>query len=165
MTVYTRAPEVALIAKQLIEDVPEHQDLDAAHIEYVWRDQHAKEKGRAVLGKARKVSGLNGYLINGGDLFVIEIAEDTWKQLDEKQRIALVDHELCHLRVDFDDDGEPKLSLRGHDLEEFAGIVERHGLWASDVAAFGSAVAEQLVLAVEEVDDFLRGLDDDSERG
>lgn len=169
MPTYEFAQEVKAIAAVLIRDVEQHKPLADARIEYVWRDKASKSNGRVVLGKARKVSGLNAFLIQEGeaeDLFVVEIAADTWGRLELPQRRALVDHELCHLRVDHDDDGMPVLSMRGHDLEEFACIVERYGLWKSDVAAFGTVVAEQLVLAIEEASQFVDELtapDDDPE--
>lgn len=168
---YTRATQVADIANGLIEKVDDHKPLNGVHIEFVWREKAPKSKGRLVLARARKVSGLNAFLANvsagvpdrlaNDDFFVVEVAVDTWERLTEDQRVALVDHELCHLHVDKDGDGSAVLSLRGHDLEEFAAIVERHGLWASDVATFGSAVAEQLALAVDEVSQFLGNLSDE----
>jgi hypothetical protein len=60
-----------------------------------------------------------------------------WYSLPENARLALIDHELEHLRLDVDnkgqpmadDIGRPKLKIRYHDWElgGFAAIVERHG--------------------------------------
>lgn len=173
MTDYSRAPQVADIANDLIDNVDDHKPLKDVTIEYVWRDKAPKSKGRLVLAKARKVTGLSAFLTNSSlglpdieandSFFVVEVAADTWQRLTDEQRRALIDHELCHLQVDEDGDGRPVLSMRGHDLEEFAAIVERHGLWASDLATFGSAVAEQLALAVDEVSTFLEGLSDEGD--
>lgn len=166
MAFFERAPEVAVIGEKLIGDVEEHADLQGVRIEYVFRDRAVKSKGRVTLGKARRVSGLNAFLVAAADgipddeanepFFVVEIAADTWGRLDEAQQVALVDHELCHLLVDVDG----ALAIRGHDLEEFGCIVSRHGLWKSDVAHFGAEVAEQLALAIEQAESFL---DDDEE--
>lgn len=175
MTDYARADEVAKIAADLIRDVEMHKPLAQARIEYVWRDKASKSNDRVVLAKARKVSGLNAYLANASaglmdldanePLFVVEVAADTWERLKPEQRIALIDHELCHLVVDENGDGDPVLSTRGHDLEEFACIVERHGLWKSDVAAFGDQVIEQLALAIDADSRFLHdlGIDPDAD--
>lgn len=173
MAEYSQAPEVETIARNLIRDVEMHKSLDGVRIDFIFRDKAAKSKGRTVLAKARKVSGINAYLANASagvvddaandDMFVIEVAQDAWERLDPGQRRALVDHELCHCKVDLDDDGEPKLSIRGHDLEEFGCIIERHGLWSSNVANFGSQVAEQLALAVEEVTSFVESLGNDED--
>lgn len=45
-----------------------------------------------------------------------------------------------------------------HDLEEFAGIIRRHGLWTSAAERMGRAVVEQLALALDGVDTFLAEL-------
>lgn len=165
MTDYRPAPEPEAIARDLIRDVEQHKALDSVRVDYVYRDTAAKNKGKTVLAKARKVSGLNAFLANAEmvqrDFFVVEFAEDVWDDLDEHQQRALVDHELCHLYVEFDAAGTPQLSLRAHDLEEFAAVVQRHGLWLSSTAQFGSAVAEQLAMAVDEVSRFVEGLGDD----
>lgn len=103
-----------------------------------------------VLGRARQIAGLNKFLIEAGavevPLFVLEIAQNTWETLTDAQRRALVDHELCHLAMEPDEDipGRWIGRTRGHDLEEFVGIVERHGLWKADVAALATVAATKL---------------------
>ena len=57
--------------------------------------------------------------------------------LTEKQRLALIDHELCHIVRDVDSDSG--FSMRSHDIEEFAAVVERHGAWKADVHHFLAA--------------------------
>lgn len=167
---FRSAPEVEKIGTDLIRTEFDHKDLADVRVEYVFRDKAQKSAGRIVLGTARKIGGLSAFLAAHGDashlgdpepFFVIVIALDTWEVLDAKQRRALIDHELMHCKVTEDEGGGAKLATRGHDLEEFASIVERHGLWSSNVAAFGSVVAEQLALAVEEVSTFLENIDID----
>lgn len=152
MPEFSYAPEVATIAAELIAQQPMHGLLSQVRIDYVFRDKAAKSHGRVVLGRARKVGGLNAFLIRDGEpdpMFVIEVAEDEWLNLDDDQRRALVDHELCHCQVTEGEEGL-ELAIRGHDLEEFTCIVERHGMWKQDVRRFGSVIAEQMAMAVEE---------------
>lgn len=159
MTDYRHAAAVKRIATGLIP--AHHPHLEGIRIEYVFRDTAAKKAGKEVWGTARKVSGLNAYLAATGDevpvdtdvedLFVIEIAEDIWAKLNDRQRRALVDHELCHCGITVDDAGEVSLTMIGHDLEEFASIVERHGLWRADVEVFARAAweAQELPLGLD----------------
>ena len=151
MAEYRSAPEVAETAETLINSV--HTHLIGIPITYVFRDKHAKTNGKPVMGKARKVSGLNAWLANddGDDFFAIEIAEDLWQYLTDDQKVALVDHELSHLWVDTKD-GVEVLSVLPHDLEEFRGVVERHGLWQPDLEAFAASMARagQLILDVDD---------------
>lgn len=160
MTVtYSLAPEVAKIGRQLLV---KHHDpaLRDERIEYLFRSEAAKSNGRTIWGKARKVAGLNAFLANDDpaegpitedtpeveQFFVIEIAYDVWATLSAKQKIALVDHELSHLKSGMNDKGEIVLSLRAHDLEEFEDVVKRHGLWKKDVEHFAKVAADQLNL-------------------
>jgi hypothetical protein len=149
MTSYRPASEVRRIATTLI---PQHHiDLCDVRIEYVFREEAAKKNGKIVLGTARKLTGLNAFLATetdeagiahgDADFFVIEIAEDTWQKLNNHQRTALVDHELCHCQVEWSDDGVPTLKMRPHDLEEFRAIVDRHGLWQPDLEHMADVMA------------------------
>jgi Putative phage metallopeptidase len=166
MVMLREADEVRDIAREVIAAVPDHAALADVRIEYVFRDKAPRSKGRIVLGRARKITGLNAYLADKriralstpSPFFVVEISEDTWQGLSPAQRRALVDHELCHCRVEVDDDGEVVLSTRGHDFEEFASIIRRHGLWSTAAETVAAAVCEQLALAVDAVTDFVGNL-------
>lgn len=160
---YKPAPEVAEIARQLIARVTQHQPLVDVDITYLFIKDAPKSKGRNVLGRARKVSGLQAWLghpdidppsafVEPTDFFVIEISHNTWRDLDDSQRVALVDHELSHCAVDYDDEtGEPVLKMRTHDVEEFIGVINRNGLWKEDVQQLGIVSSEQLSLALDRI--------------
>lgn len=159
MTLYRPAPAVERIANELI---PKHHDhLAAVEIRYLFVDPPAKSKGSVVWGKASIVTGREAYLLalhhfsddtryvarDGADyaMFVIEIAELIWDHLEDQGRRALVDHELSHCWAGENDKGEFKLSTRGHDVEEFHAVVERHGMWRKEIKDFADTV-EQLTL-------------------
>lgn len=135
---YTPAPEVQAIADKLIDKYHDH--LRRVRIKYVFVTELVKSRGRYIWGKARKISGLNAWLATPEDersdepnpFFVMEIILPWWNRLEPKARIALVDHELCH----FSTDDEDKPLLLPHDLEEFTGVVQRHGLWRPEVEFF-----------------------------
>jgi predicted metallopeptidase len=159
-TEYWRAPEVKKIADGLIPKNHIHLNRHDVEIKYVFRDPAARSKGRLVYGRAKKVSGLPAFLVELEhvervegeelvDFFVVEIAHEPWQGLTERQRVALVDHELCHLDVELTDKGETKLATRGHDLEEFVEVVRRHGLWRPPVVEFAeTAKAAQLAFPI-----------------
>lgn len=158
MPEYSPAPDAERIAQKLIAD--HHTHLTDVRVEFVFRDKASKSNGKVVLGKARKISGLNAFLARdpdatyGEDFFVIELAEDEWLEMPASKRRALVDHELCHCTIDFDEDkGIVTLGLRAHDVEEFKEIVDRHGLWKDDLAEFAKAAKEQLELSLDDADD------------
>lgn len=121
-----------------------HSDLWDTRIEWVFRSEASKSGGKTILGTAKKISGLAALLATPEatgdedlDFFVITIAEDIWEYLSPKQRIALVDHELCHCKIEeVNDEGDLKLLTVAHDIEEFSEIVVRHGLWRPDLRQF-----------------------------
>jgi hypothetical protein len=139
MTVWSEAPQsVVNIAQEVIEKY--HPDLKGAVIGFLFRDKDGSSMGKAVWGKAKKVSDeLRPYLDYD---FIIWISEETWIRLTEDQQTAVIDHELCHItKVD----GEAK--MRAHDIEEFRQIIERHGYWNQSLFGLDpSLVAQQMVL-------------------
>jgi hypothetical protein len=164
MALYREATEVKRIADLLILEHHPHLELRMDEIRYVFRDDIPRSKGKATLGKARRVTGLACYLALaewgsentyedheavGTDQFVMEISEPVWETLTEAQKAALVDHELCHFR--YTDAIPPKKEIRPHSVEEFHEILHRHGLWKDDLKEFARHMpANQLRLTKED---------------
>lgn len=126
-----------------------HQDLYDASIALAWNLSWKPDiDGRVTLGKCKKASDLDRELVAYD--FIILLRQEFWRHpmVTDQQRRALLDHELCHAAVSFDEDGEPKTDVRGrkvyrirkHDLEEFAAIAERYGCWKKDLESFAAAL-------------------------
>lgn len=150
-TKYTPAPDVKKIAEELIPKY--HHHLENIRIEYVMADKAPKHGGKEVWGYVRKISSLPAYLAaepsdqkdgQTESFFVMVISEPVWVNLMPDKRIALVDHELCHCGVEVDDEGNSKLILIPHDLEDFTSIVRRYGLWREDVRDFVNTVKSRV---------------------
>lgn len=142
---YEIAEEAKPIGDALIKEHHRHLLYSDIPLLYVFRSKHTESNCKPVLGKAKRVTGLNAFLAyrhlieeTGDDappaLLVIELAKDLWNTLKPEQRVALIDHELCH----FGHDG-----MRAHDVEEFREVIERHGLWKPDVEALALTIAQQ----------------------
>jgi predicted metallopeptidase len=166
-SVYRTAQAVKEVAEEII--ATDRDDLDGVPIVYLFISPTPQSNGRNVWGRARRITGLNAVLaaldsFDGIDrpqpaepFYVIEISEEIWEALDEPRRRALVDHELCHLRPIEEDDGTKTLKMRGHDFEEFIGVLRRHGLWTTAADAASKAVAEQLALELDRTLDEITG--------
>ena len=156
---YRTAPEVAKIVEDLVFDY--HEDLSdrGPEIECVFLSQTPRSRGRDLLGKVRKVSGIHAYLAaqprpeNFDDsalsFFLLEIAQPAWVSLQDYQRKALVDHLLCHLAYDEENDA---WRMRPPEYGEFPEIIERWGFWRPDdtFKELAVKVSEQLSLLPEE---------------
>lgn len=124
----------------------EHGHLEGAKIALAWRMGWRPDANSILkLGQCRKRGDLDREL-DGFD-FAIMLNKEAWAGLNEKQKRALIDHELCHAQIVYDADGNPKYDdrdrlccrIRKHDCEEFRVVVERHGLWTSDLAELARA--------------------------
>ncbi|MFS9578673.1 putative metallopeptidase [Klebsiella quasipneumoniae] len=127
---------------------PDHIHLLDADVAFMWASGAFEKKGRYVLGQCEQVM-----LRAGGwqkarmeqqmhewfgriPKFIITLAADYCEQCSDLEFCALVEHELYHIAQATDDYGAPKfnketgmpvLKLRGHDVEEFVGVVRRYG--------------------------------------
>ena len=63
-----------------------------------------------------------------------------WNDLTDKQKAAILDHELEHCFVEETETGDVIYKLLPHDLEEFNSIVTRHGLYAADIELMQQAM-------------------------
>lgn len=142
------APAVRTIAERLINKHEQFRPLRDIRIEYVFRSEAQRTNGKIILGKARKITGMNALMATPdlfGDpdatsefatFFALEIGLDTWDLMNFRQREALVFHELCHFAVDVDDEGNAVLWIRPHDVEAFAAEVQQYGPWKMDLYQF-----------------------------
>jgi len=131
MADWTKAPEVAEVASKLIGR--HHGHLAEARIVYLFREGNWSSKDRTTWGMAQKVSDRDKFL-TGYDFYLI-INYDVWKALDQSTREALVDHELSHCGQN----ESGSWVIWGHDIEDFAAIVRRHGLWNESVKLYLAA--------------------------
>jgi hypothetical protein len=128
---YVAAPQAEAIATVLIGAL--HAHLAPAAITYTFR-QDMQRRGRVRLGVAAKASAKLTYL--AGFDFVLDFNWTYWGKLSPLQRVALVDHELTHCVRGPEGQG---WAVASHDVEEFASIVERWGLWTPDLREFHRA--------------------------
>ncbi|WP_223630203.1 putative metallopeptidase [Pseudomonas atacamensis] len=125
----------------------DHAHLIDADIRVMWASAAFTKKGRTVVGQAEQVAFRAGgwqkarmeqqMLDWFGDVpaYIITLAADYCAQCSDADFCALVEHELYHIAQatdqygapKFTPEGLPKLEMRGHDVEEFVGVVRRYG--------------------------------------
>ncbi|AVD89646.1 MULTISPECIES: putative metallopeptidase [Pseudomonas] len=126
---------------------PDHAHLIDAPLRFLWASACFERQGRTVVGQAEQLMFRAGgwqkarqeqQMIDWfGEVpgFVITLAADYCSQCSDTEFCALVEHELYHIAQKLDQYGAPKftqdglpcLTLRGHDVEEFVGVVRRYG--------------------------------------
>lgn len=139
---YSPCEPAAEIARLLIQ-AKVHPDLGPLKIAFVWR-KDPKSDGEQVWGKCSTV-GKKWRRLSQWDA-IIEVNWMVWKNLSERQRVALIDHELCHLMVDLDAT-TCAVKLVPHDVEEFVEIAYRWGKWTTNLGQLVEAT-QQLELGI-----------------
>lgn len=155
MPSWANAPELLKLAQPIIE--AHHPHLIGWPIRFVWRSEMRKLKGALAAATAEIVSGrFAAFVMTDEELalleamdeeaepkmFWVEVARDAWEAYDAHQRLALLDHELCHCGVEENEEGPPKMKIIPHDIEEFDAIAIRHGEWDQKVWRFALALAK-----------------------
>ena len=130
---YKTAEDVKDIAEAVIED--HHANLKTAKISYLYTSKAPMKDGKAVVGNTAKVPDKQRAAFGRNLDFVITISEQHWQELTGEQRLAAIDHELNHCYM-----SEGKAVLRGHDLQEFAAVVKRHGYYPEGIEEMADAM-------------------------
>lgn len=153
------SPELETFARLFISDGqqlvnPEHEHLAQADIGFLWTNVENSKKGRRILGTCQLIKESGEKWTSGRSLMQIEswfdglpdflITIDACAVVDmtDPAFMALIEHELYHAAQATDEFGSPMFSkqtgfpiwaMRGHDVEEFVGVVRRYGADASGV--------------------------------
>ena len=111
-----------------------HPDLAMIEdeISIIFKEKASTAAGKKILGKTRKAPPLLPILTDKQFQyrFVIELAADEWQTLDNKQQEALIDHHLCSIMIEENEEtGDVKYSLRPPDFVGYKDEVARHGMW------------------------------------
>lgn len=129
-----------------------HQEISDAHIALAfWKNVKRDRDGIMKLGRIHKASDLQRELVSVD--FIILLNETVWTatEFTEKQKKALLDHELCHATISLDKDGGERKDSRGrfiyrmrrHDIEEFRDVVKRHGCYKADLEQFAKIIIKK----------------------
>ncbi|RZG79499.1 hypothetical protein EXE06_18550 [Acinetobacter pittii] len=115
---------------------------------FAWASSACMAKKRMVLGQCEKVMFNQGGWKKARQeqqmrdwfgyvpVYLITIDASYCDQATDRDFCALIEHELYHIGVERDEDGDPIISdmtglpkhyLAGHDVEEFVGVVKRWG--------------------------------------
>jgi hypothetical protein len=146
---------------------PEHAHLNAARIACLWTNAENARHMRRIVGqaempargnkggkwqKARAEQQLREWFGEIPD-FLLTFDAVYADECEDASFAALVDHELFHCAQALDEfgapkfnkqTGQPEFTLKGHDVEEFVGVVRRFGIQAA-----GEAATEMVIAAAQ----------------
>ena len=132
----------------------DHRHLLDAEIGVLWTNVDNSRAMRSVIGqaelmppmamgkwqKARAIQQVEEWFGAVPD-FLLTFYAPAASMMDDASFCALVEHELYHCgqkrdvhgMPKFGQDGRPSFAMRGHDVEEFVGVVARYGAAAAGV--------------------------------
>jgi len=142
----------------------DHAHLRDAKLGVLWTNCDNSRNMRSVIGqaelmppmamgkwqRARAVQQVEEWFGMMPD-FLLTFSAPAAHGMDDASFCALVEHELYHAGVKLDEfgmpkfkqDGTPAFTIRGHDVEEFVGVVARYGAIDSGVAAMVEVAGRQ----------------------
>lgn len=119
---YVESPEVKEVSNQVLaKDTSVF--IDNARIGYllVYPNISKTVAGRCIKA-SKEVKFFSDYD------YLIQMSGELWDSLDDNLQYILTLHELLHIHVDYDKEGEPVYKLRDHDVKDFSCIINEYGL-------------------------------------
>lgn len=148
MARYKSDKELAGFAQPILDKF--HPNLKLIKIAFLFREEASITGDRVIAGMAVKVDDRN-WSLHKVDA-IVEIARDVWEDANEQFRAALIDHELSHIGIRFDENATPvmdeatnrvKVFMRPHSIEEFDDVLARHGAYHKALRSFLDAFAKR----------------------
>lgn len=140
---------------------PEHEHLQIANIGALWTNVTNRKNGKVIVGQAErgqpmamgkwaKARAEQQVIQWFGEIpdFIMTMDAGYASVCSDVEWCALVEHELMHMAQEHDEfgapkftnTGRPKFTIRGHDCEEFVGIVRRYGAVTPELQAMKDAL-------------------------
>ena len=151
MPAYKVNPDLKVRADRIIDK--HRPNLKILSICYMFREEAAISDGKVIAGMCIRVDDRH-HAIHRHD-FLIEIAKDVWDEApSEEFKDALLDHELGHCGIRFDEDDTPmsdertgrwKTYIHKHDVEEFEDVLQRHGAYHEALRSFLRSYAQKVI--------------------
>jgi len=141
MAAFTESQELQDLAKHLIEQ--NFPTLGILKFAFLFRDKARTLQGKLVPGDTRKSSDRD-WSLHQRD-FVVEVAEDVWSEATNEFRLAIMDHLLARVGIDFNEDGTVRMDEttgriktynRKPDITEFTEVIQRHGAYYPELREF-----------------------------
>ena len=98
----------------------------SATIVYLSSDKAKKAYGRAVYGDCEKVPDKWKWSVPAD--YAIIVYEPNVAEMDEGKLQVVIYHELLHVGISYDKDGNEVHSIVPHDINEFTAVAERFGI-------------------------------------
>jgi len=123
-----QSDELARIGRDLIGREPlfAHIRDSEATIAFLESDKAKRSKGRIVYGECERVADKNKWAIPAD--FTITLYGPNCKGMDDEHVRRVIFHELLHVGISEDKDGNEVYGVVPHDYEDFRECLDRWGM-------------------------------------
>ena len=147
------AKKVYAMVRDLVSE--QHEDLRQATIGVAWCTTWTPDADGRMKLAAAKIAGDLDRELQAFDVVVI-LNQNFWRnrEVSDAQRTAVMDHGLSQVLLRFDRNGEPVEDEKGRkvyrrrkfDIQEFTGVIKRHGIYTKDLETFARVISKQALL-------------------
>jgi hypothetical protein len=132
--IYKANEDIVLRVKNIIKDNHPELFLIQDEIAILIREKAGKRGGRITYAKTMKAPKILEILGDTDYKFILEIAGDEWQNLSSPQQTALLDHHLCAMRAEEEEEtGEVKYFVAPPDIGYYYDELDRHGNWRPEL--------------------------------
>jgi len=118
---YTVSSELKALAEKVAEK--HMMKFGEAKIAYILVSPHIS---KTTPGKCSRSKDMYKIWLDAD--YIIEISENLWNHLDDNAKELLMEHELRHIHVTYNEKkGEYKYAIRKHDISDFIEMHKKHG--------------------------------------
>lgn len=128
---FVRSEEVEALALEVLESVPELEEIKDVPIAFMESDKQKRKGGNVVYGECIKVNEL--YKDFAPFEFIIVVYSRNAEGFTDEQMKILLEHELLHVGVEYNDNGDiSRAYVKEHDFSDFKQITRKYGVdWAA----------------------------------
>lgn len=120
---YSEDPDLEILADKVLHDKNMVIASLPVDIKFMLVYPHIS---KTVAGKCIKTS--NEVRFMTGKHYIIEFSGDLWVQLDDETKELLMYHELLHIQIDTNKQGDFVYKVRDHNVKDFIEIISKHGV-------------------------------------
>lgn len=148
--------------KQAYEEVLETHfksdpSIREAKIRFIYYSKQKKQRGNVIFAYMHKPSDFESYLDSRSDKngepanYFMFIDYYVWNNIDKEYRLRLMRHELRHIDIDYDKNGDLVFGLKDHDVQDFEVDMDYELNQENGDPKWGKVLLEASINAYEEV--------------
>lgn len=144
------ASETMPLIEEIMQKYFPSYDLGLLRPYFYYKEK--KIKGRTAMAYIRRSTEFEKCLLKSKDIeYILMLDGNIWPELHDEDRKRLVRHELRHIYIDFDKEGEPKYGISDHDLIDFRDDYKlEHGVDYEDPFLRASNTAMEVYFRINE---------------